>query len=444
LKAKRPDPATFNFCSSVSAVAATKSGFVPEDLPKDLSYAQGMGYARSKLVTEHICVRAGNETGINARVLRIGQVVGDTVHGIWNDTEAIPMMLQAATTIGAIPKLDENPLWLPVDTVAHGVVDITLSSAGTGVMNLVNHQSFHWTRDLLPALHEAGLQFEEVLQKEWIARLRKSSHDPVANPPTKLLELFASKYDNDAIRSGLNYETGKARSFSLVLASAPVLNRHIVKKFVQHWTKTSWTVETKGIAPEPTRKNKLVVLAGPDGSGKSTMAEALANRYHVPWVEGNDLHSSAALEMNKRDDELFNTERRAWISEIKDTALSRFKMEDARPEGHDVIIVTCSDLKARDRADFRIVVGDIMDVTFFLLEDELEHLSRQVEKRNGRGLELGPAESQLTEVDDLGVDDTDCIPVTVTEPREAVQHEIDALFGDVTGKQPGSWRVSVR
>ena len=51
LKVKRPAPANFNFCSSVSAVAATKGGHVPEGLPAEFSYAQGIGYARSKLVT---------------------------------------------------------------------------------------------------------------------------------------------------------------------------------------------------------------------------------------------------------------------------------------------------------------------------------------------------------------------------------------------------------
>ena len=42
LKAQRPEPATFNFCSSVSAVAATKGGFVPEALPESLESAQSI------------------------------------------------------------------------------------------------------------------------------------------------------------------------------------------------------------------------------------------------------------------------------------------------------------------------------------------------------------------------------------------------------------------
>lgn len=125
LKAQRPTPATFNFCSSASTVFNTAGPDIPEALPKDLKFAQDMGYAQSKLVGEHICIHAAQQTGIRARVLRIGQVIGDQAHGIWNSTEAIPLMLQCAKTIGALPALDESPLWLPVDTVAGTVVDIS-------------------------------------------------------------------------------------------------------------------------------------------------------------------------------------------------------------------------------------------------------------------------------------------------------------------------------
>jgi thioester reductase-like protein len=156
-----------------------------------LEYAQNMGYAQSKLVAENICVNAANSYGIPTRVLRVGQVIADTVHGIWNNTEAIPLMMQAGLTIGAIPRLDESPLWLPVDVVAATVLEISISDAATGIMNVVNHQSFHWTRDLIPALHAAGLKFSEPSPKEWVALLRNSNADPVANPPIKLFDFFA-------------------------------------------------------------------------------------------------------------------------------------------------------------------------------------------------------------------------------------------------------------
>lgn len=243
LKAQRPAPATFNFCSSVSAVVNTEGNDIPEALPEKLAYAQGMGYAQSKLVGEHLCAAAKQQTGIQARVLRIGQVIGDTQHGIWNATEAIPLMLQSATTIGALPKLDESHPWLPVDTVADTVIDITLSSEGTessSIFNIVNNTPFHWTHDLLPHLHAAGLEFEELDQRDWLRRLRESSQDPVQNPPIKLVDFFAGKYDTDQPRRTLNWRTEEARRVSGALADAGVLSRGLVEKMVEYFRGECW------------------------------------------------------------------------------------------------------------------------------------------------------------------------------------------------------------
>ncbi|KAF9889248.1 hypothetical protein FE257_007561 [Aspergillus nanangensis] len=248
LKAQRPAPASFNFCSSISAVVNTATDTVPEALPAKLSYAQGMGYAQSKLVAEHICVNAAKQQHgrlFRSRVLRIGQVIGDQMHGIWNATEAIPLMLQSALTIGALPKLDESPLWLPVDVVAGTVVDVSLScgkevSEGDGVFNIVSQRPFHWTRDLLPYLREEGLDFEEVGQREWIQRLRASNPDPVVNPPIKLVDFFAGKYDTDEPRRTLQWCTENAKTVSTTLAEERPLDQELVGKMLGYFRSEAW------------------------------------------------------------------------------------------------------------------------------------------------------------------------------------------------------------
>ncbi|KAL1847941.1 putative NRPS-like protein biosynthetic cluster [Paecilomyces lecythidis] len=240
LKAQRPAPASFNFCSSVSTVTNTAGEDVLEALPEKLSYAQDMGYAQSKLVAENICIKAAEQTGIRGRVLRIGQVIGDTQHGIWNTTEAIPLILQSATTISALPRIDESPFWLPVDVVADTIIDITFSTIDSGVSNIINPRSFHWTRDLLPYLHNSGLEFEELEQREWIKRLRASNPDPAQNPPIKLVEFFASKYDTDEPRRTLNWHTERARKYSGSLEKARTLDQEAVDKMLAYFT-TCWS-----------------------------------------------------------------------------------------------------------------------------------------------------------------------------------------------------------
>jgi thioester reductase-like protein len=247
LSAVRPTPASFNFCSSVSTVVSTPGDSVLEALPESFECAQGMGYAQSKLVTEDLVMHAAAQTGMQARVLRVGQVVADTKHGIWNDTEAIPLMLRSATTIGALPALDESPRWLPVDIVAKAVVEISLCGTAPSVFNVVNPRTFHWTKDLIPALQRAGLKFAQASQREWIQRLRESDPDPKINPTIKLLDFFSAKYDNDeVVRKKLEYVTTNAEKLAPVLSEIPALPEGLVQKFVRHFLDTSWAPASSG------------------------------------------------------------------------------------------------------------------------------------------------------------------------------------------------------
>ena len=108
LKVNTASPAKLFFCSSISAAAGTPvPAIIHETYITDLSHAQSMGYARSKLVTETVVKAAVDQTGIFAKVLRVGQIVGDTRVGLWNSTEAISLMIRSAVTIGALPALDE-------------------------------------------------------------------------------------------------------------------------------------------------------------------------------------------------------------------------------------------------------------------------------------------------------------------------------------------------
>ncbi|KAJ0419446.1 hypothetical protein BJY00DRAFT_302185 [Aspergillus carlsbadensis] len=255
LRSQRPAPATMNFCSSISAAVRSTTPDIPETLPPSLTCAQNMGYAQSKLVAEHICVNAAQQTGIRARVLRIGQVIGDSKNGIWNTTEAIPLMVQSALTTGALPTIDEWHRWLPVDVVAGTISDISLSSsdvvttgvngisqAGTGgaIYNIISPHPFHWTSDLLPYLESAGLEFEEVSPPTWVAKLRESNPDPAVNPSIKLVDFFAGKYDSDEPRKGFEWHTSRTEGVSEVFRGARPLGGELTERMVSFWREEGW------------------------------------------------------------------------------------------------------------------------------------------------------------------------------------------------------------
>lgn len=239
-------PATFNFCSSVSTAEETRDATIKEALPPDFSYARNTGYAQSKLVCEHICHRVSEATGLTCRVLRVGQLVGDTKHGIWNSHEAFPLMWQSARTIGALPKIQETPRWLPVDVAAQTISDISISEqAPTGVYNVTNPRTFHWTRDLLPMLHASGLgKFEEIDPVEWVRRLRNSDSNPVTNPPYKLVEFFEWRYGKEGgARVPAQWETEASQKFSSALKEVSLIDQALVNKIVDYLADKCWTAK---------------------------------------------------------------------------------------------------------------------------------------------------------------------------------------------------------
>jgi hypothetical protein len=138
-----------------------------------------------------------------------------------------------------------------VDVVAHAVLDLAqinkqssspseLSAEitdGSIVYHVQNPRVFHWTHELLPALHDAGLEFEIVPQREWVKRLRLSEKDPEKNPTIKLLDFFAEKYDNDRPgRKGLVFVTDKTAEKSEAIKDGyDVVKSGLVKKFVHSW-----------------------------------------------------------------------------------------------------------------------------------------------------------------------------------------------------------------
>lgn len=233
LQARTERPAEFVFCSSVSAASDDDAREIPEDLPSSLKAAQSTGYAQSKLVAEHLCLRASKTTGITSKVLRIGQIAGDTTHGIWNPNEAITMMLKSAATIGSLPMLDEWCSWLPVDAAAKTILDIAFKKeTECGIFNVLNPRRFHWTWDLLISLRAMGVQFKAEDRHRWLEKLR-SVPDPIKNPPYKLVDFFQAKYRADDPAAARIFVTEKTQALSSSLKHVTALDQRMLCRVVE-------------------------------------------------------------------------------------------------------------------------------------------------------------------------------------------------------------------
>lgn len=245
----------FTFISSIATISQARQ--VPVAEARHGWEAVGnMGYAQSKWVAEEICTYAAETSGPSGpsiQILRIGQITGDTQHGKWNAREAIPSVVQTALTIGALPVIegkDETHFWLPVDTCAAAVVQLALShhhTSSVSFFHVCNHRGFCWNAEFIPSLRKAGLQFDELPQREWLRRLEASDSDVFRNPPYRLLEHFRERYgrsreEEDDIIPGDGYtiDSISARTFAPVLDRAEPVDDALVGKFVRYWLSDGW------------------------------------------------------------------------------------------------------------------------------------------------------------------------------------------------------------
>ncbi|KAL1412125.1 hypothetical protein Q8F55_003125 [Vanrija albida] len=192
-------PPAFVYVSSISTVARLPADeVVPADFSASPDTAAPMGYGRSKWAAENI-VRAAGKV-LPAAVMRVGQLTGDVVHGFWNVSEAWPLLWRSAETLRALPELDEQPQWLPVDEAADMIAEISADyqqrqggKAAARVFNIVNPHAGAWS-DVLDGLEATGVPFLRVSPERWLAILAESETDLEKNPTRKLLKYYQRRF----------------------------------------------------------------------------------------------------------------------------------------------------------------------------------------------------------------------------------------------------------
>lgn len=153
----------------------------------------------------------------------------------------------------------------------------------------------------------------------------------------------------------------------------------------------SGTTASGGPGPATT----TLVVAGVSGSGKSTVARALAARTGWAFAEGDDLHPEANRRKMAAGIPLDDADRQPWLERVAGWIGDR---ERAGESG----IVTCSALRRRYRDLLR---DGHPSVRFALLRADTDVLGARLRARTGHFMPASLLDSQLATLEPLDADE---------------------------------------
>ncbi|AXR08217.1 gluconokinase [Salinimonas sediminis] len=157
-----------------------------------------------------------------------------------------------------------------------------------------------------------------------------------------------------------------------------------------------------------------IVVMGVSGSGKSTVAEALAKALSAKFIDGDDLHPRANIVKMAAGKPLNDDDRAPWLERINDAVFSFTSKNETG-------VVVCSALKKRYRDAIR---KDNRQVVFVFLEGDAALIAQRMQQRQGHFMKPDMLASQFAALETPAADETDFIQVNIAQPVEQLVAQI--------------------
>lgn len=140
--------------------------------------------------------------------------------------------------------------------------------------------------------------------------------------------------------------------------------------------------------PDPTAPPLRLVVMGVSGSGKTTLGRALAERLHLPFRDGDDLHPPANREKMRAGVALTDADRWPWLDRVAAV------LRDEAP-----LVVACSALRRVYRDRIRAGAGG--PVIFLHLTGERDLIAARMAGRQGHFMPATLLDSQFATLEPL-------------------------------------------
>jgi len=169
------------------------------------------------------------------------------------------------------------------------------------------------------------------------------------------------------------------------------------------------------------KHHHIWLVTGPAGCGKSTVAEHLAKKLNVPYVEGDSYHTDANVEKMRNGIPLTDADRWDWLTALRDESMKRIA------SGAEGVVLTCSALKRKYRDVIRVAAyyDPSLLIHFIYLDATEEVLLERVTRRQNHYMGANMVHSQFDILERPSDDERDVVSIDVSKTVDEVK--ADAL-----------------
>lgn len=161
-----------------------------------------------------------------------------------------------------------------------------------------------------------------------------------------------------------------------------------------------------------TRKCSFIFM-GVSGSGKSAVAESVAKRMDVPFLDGDFLHPRSNINKMGSGHPLNDEDREPWLETLNSVIY-------AMQHTHKVSILVCSALKRKYRDMLR---KDNKGLYFIYLKGDFNLIAERLQKRKGHFFKLDMLESQFEALEEPLNNHNDIYEIQINQPLDKVIDE---------------------
>ncbi len=157
-------------------------------------------------------------------------------------------------------------------------------------------------------------------------------------------------------------------------------------------------------------QNRIYVIMGVSGSGKSAVASAVALQLSANFLDGDFLHPRGNIQKMASGEPLNDHDRAPWLAALNDAA---FAMQRTNA----VSIIVCSALKKHYRD--RLRAGN-SNLSFIYLQGDFQLIEARMAARKGHFFKPQMLVTQFATLEQPGNDESDVIAIDISQPLDGV------------------------